>query len=303
MENWLPSLNALRAFEAVSRHLSYRDAAEELHVTPAAVKQLVLKLEDALGAPLLKRQGRGIALTDVGLTGLSDLNSGFKHLHRAVGAMRDIRERHTLTITVEPSFAIAWLIKRIVAFEHANPDVDVLIDSSMRVVDLDRENVDVAIRYGVTPTGGLNIHRLFDDEIIAVCSPSLAKGPPSIETLADLENASLIHLGMDPGSPVTTNLFDWQSWFETIGAGHLKPIRMLSFNDYNLAIQAAIAGHGMVLGSWPVVKDAIEAGLLVSPLKESAKFDIGYDLVTTKAAAAKSEVAAFTKWILTEIEN
>lgn len=303
MENWLPSLNALRAFEAVSRHLSYQTAAAELHVTPAAVKQLVKKLEDALGAPLVERKGRGIALTRTGSVGVSDLNNGFRHLTRAVETMRHTQERRTLTISAEPSFAMAWLIKRIDAFKQSNPEIDVLIDSSIRVIDLEREHVDVAIRYGVEPTKDIISHRLFDDEIFAVCSPALAKGPPVIETLTDLEHVPLVHIEMDWVSPVTQHMFHWKSWFETIGAGHITPSRGLHFTDYNLATQAAIAGQGVILGSWPVVKDAMEAGLLVAPLLETAKFDIGYDLVTTKDAATKPEVVAFTDWILGEIHN
>ena len=306
--DWLPSLNALRAFEAVSRHLSYRKAAAELHVTPAAVKQLVQKLEDTLNTSLLKRQGRGIALTSTGLTGISDLNNGFKHLSKAVETMRHTQERRTLTITSEPSFAITWLIKRIDAFKRNNPEIDVLIDSSLRVMDLDRERIDIAIRYGVAPTRDLISHRLFDDEIMAVCSPSLANGPPALETLMDLEKVALIHIElanteMEQISLATQHMFHWQSWFETIGAGHVKPSRGLRFTDYNLAIQAAIAGQGVVLGSWPLVKDAIEAGLLVSPFRESAKFDIGFDLVTTKDAASNPEVSAFVEWIFSEIKN
>ena len=303
MNDWLPSLNALRAFEAVSRHLSYLKAAEELHVTPAAVKQLVQKLEDALNTTLVKRQGRGIALTSTGLMGMSDLNNGFRHLSKAVETMRDTQDRRTLTITAEPSFAIAWLIKRIDAFKRKNPEIDVLIDSSMRVMDLDRENVDIAIRYGVKPTKDHICHRLFDDEILAVCSPNLAKGPPALETLTDLEKVALIHMEMEGITPATQHMYDWQSWFDTIGGSHTKSNRGLRFYDYNLATQAAIAGQGVLLGSWPVVKDAIEAGLLVSPFKERAKFDIGYDLVTTKDAAINPEVDAFVEWILSEIKS
>ncbi len=306
MQSWLPSLNALRAFEAVSRHLSYLKAAEELHVTPAAIKQLVKKLEDALNTSLVKREGRGIALTETGLMALSDLNNGFRLLSNAVETMRDPQGRHTLTITAEPSFAIAWLIKRINSFKRRNPEIDVLIDSSMRIMDLDREKVDIAIRYGVAPAKDQVHHRLFDDEILAVCSPALASGPPAIETLNDLENVSFIHMDigyMEQTSPATQRMFDWQGWLETIGVGHIKPSGGLRFNDYNLAIQAAIAGQGMVLGSWPIVKDAIEAGLLVSPFKERATFDVGYDVVTTREAAKNPEISAFVDWILNEIKS
>jgi LysR family glycine cleavage system transcriptional activator len=128
MSQWLPSLNALRAFEAVSRHLSYRQAAEELSVTPAAVKQLVQGLERSLDRSLLRRQGRGLALTEIGMAGLADLHHAFDRLHRAVTKMRRVERRQSLTISVEPSFAGSWLMKRLQGFKAQYPDVDVLID-------------------------------------------------------------------------------------------------------------------------------------------------------------------------------
>jgi len=306
MSNWLPSLNTLRAFEVVSRHLSYRDAATELHVTPAAVKQLVQKLEDALGTQLVRRQGKGITLTSKGIEGVADLRSGFRQLNDAVAKMRMAQTRQSLTLSVEPSFAISWLVKRINGFKLLNPDIDVLIDSSPRIIDLKREPVDVAIRYAVKPIEDLICHRLFDDETLAVCSPVVAKGPPELQRLEDLRSVPLIHMDMSGpewASPAYRNLFDWQSWFESVGVTNLKPGRGLSFTEYSLAVQAAIAGQGVVLGSFPLVKDAIEAGLLVAPFEERAKAEIGYDLVTTREAATNPTVSAFIDWVLSEVQH
>ncbi|MEM8649098.1 MAG: LysR substrate-binding domain-containing protein [Pseudomonadota bacterium] len=306
MSEWLPSLNALRAFEAVSRHLSYQLAAKELHVTPAAVMQLVQKLEASLDTQLVKRQGRGIALTDAGLEGANDLSLGFKRLHEGVSKIRKTQDRSSLTITAEPSFAITWLVKRIDAFKRIHSDIDVLVDSSSRIIDLHREPTDIAIRYAVKAHDDLISHRMFDDETLAVCSPSVAEGPPVLENLKQLENVPLIHMNMSGpewSSPAYRNLFDWQSWFENVGAADIKPGRGIRFNEYSLAIQAAIAGHGVVLGSLPLVVDAIEAGLLVSPFEERAKANIGYDIVTTRQALKNPNVEAFLEWILAEIEN
>ena len=300
MSTWLPSLNALRAFDAVARHLSYSKASEELSVTPAAVKQLVQKLEESVGSQLVRRHGRGVALTAEGLESLADLQMGFRHINAAVTKMRQVGQRKTLTITAEPSFAMTWLISRISEFKAEYPETDVLIDSSLRVIDLHREPVDIAIRYGVQPTKDLVFHRLFDDETIAVCSPALAKGPPALSTLADLENVPLIHIeitGIEWGSSAYSKLFRWESWLASVGVQDLKPGGGLRFSEYSTAVQAAIAGQGVVLGSWPLVKDAIRAGLLVSPFKERATSEIGYDLVTTQENLSKPEVSAFASWI------
>ncbi len=304
MTGWLPSLNALRAFEAVSRHLSYRRAADELHVTPAAVKQLVRKLEEALGTPLVQRRGRGLALSAAGVVGLSDLHSAFKQITGAVEKMRAVERRQSLTITVEASFAAAWLVPKLDAFTRKYPEVDVLIDSSMRVVDLEREGADIGIRYGVKHGKDHVVHRLFGDETLAVCSPGFAKGPPALKTVKDLEKVTLLHL--DPSymerMPATRHWFDWQTWLATVGAGDVKLGSGLRFNDYNLAVQAAIAGQGVVLGSWLIVKNAIRANLLVSPFAERARTDVGYDLATTTEAMARPEVARFVEWILEETD-
>lgn len=304
MSEWLPSLNALRAFEAVSRHLSYRDAAAELHVTAAAVKQLVQKLEAGVGMPLVERHGRGIALTRAGVAGLPELTRAFKQINAAVAKMRLGKQRKSLTVTVEPAFANAWLVERLDAFKTRYPNVDVLIDSSMRVVDLERETADIGIRYGVRPGKEIVAHRLFDDETLAVCSPAYAVGPPALKQLRDLENVTLLHIeagDADWKSSTSMHWFDWRAWLETVGSGEIRPGRGLRFNDYNLAIRAAIAGQGVVLASWPIVKSAIEAKLLVSPFAERAKTDVGYDLVATQLAIARPEVAGFVEWILEQV--
>lgn len=294
MSEWLPSLNALRAFEAVSRHLSYRKAAEELSVTPAAVKQLVQGLERSLDRSLLKRRGRGLALTEIGLAGQADLRDGFDHLHRAVAKLRRAEQRQSLTISAEPSFAASWLMTRLQGFKAQFPDVDVLIDASLRLVDLAREAVDLAIRYGGKPVLGQIRHRLFDEEFVPVCSPGLAAGPPPIETLDDLREVTWIDIEM---SPLPTDWLDWQSWLRTLGADHIRSRHQLRVTDYTVAVQAAIAGQGIVIGSRPIVQDALDAGLLVAPFAERIKGRQGYDVVTTKEALARPEVAAFVAWI------
>jgi len=294
MTDWLPSLNALRAFEAVSRHLSYRKAAEELSVTPAAVKQLVQGLERSLDRSLVTRQGRGLALTEIGMAGLADLHDAFDRLHRAVTRMRRAERRQSLTITVEPSFAATWLMGRLQGFKGRFPDIDVLIDASMRLVDLAREEADVGIRYGARIEPGQVAHRLFDDEFLPVCSPGLAAGPPPIETLGDLREATWIDLEM---SPWPTGWLDWEAWLRALGAEDIRSDRQMRFNDYTVALQAAIAGQGIVLGSRPIVQDALDAGLLVAPFAEHIKSRLGYDVVTTEAALERPEVAAFVEWI------
>ena len=303
MSDWLPSLNALRAFETVSRHLNYRQAADELHVTPAAVKQLVGKLEDALGTSLLERQGRGLALTSTGASVSGDLSKAFRQIIDSVEKVRMMAGRQRLIVSVDPSFASAWLVPRLEVFRVKNADIDVLIDSSIKIVNLDRGDSDIAIRFGVPFEDGLVTYRLFDEQICAFCSPSLAKGPPAISRLEDLERVTLLRwdLSQFEWASNTGKWNSWKHWLAQVGGNYISPGTGLRFNDYNLAVQAAIAEQGLVLGSWPILQNLVERNLLVNPFPVAAITDIGYDLVTTKKALERAEVRSFIDWIIEEI--
>jgi len=298
----MPSLNALRAFEAVSRHLNYRLAAEELCVSPAAVKQLVSKLESALGTPLLARSGRGLALTAQGIAGQDELARGFRHLAASIEKMRTLAGRQRLIVSVEPSFATAWLVPRLDLFRAENSAIDVLIDSSLQIVDLNRGAADIAIRFGGKPADGQVTRRLFDEELCAFCSPSLTTGRDGIRHLKDLERVTLLHwdLAQLDWASNTKRWMGWQPWLKHVGASHIRPGPGLRFSDYNLAVQAAIAGQGVVLGSAPIFRSLVDAGLLINPFPEKVATDIGYDLVTTERATARPEVVSFIDWILRE---
>ncbi|MGA0236568.1 MAG: LysR substrate-binding domain-containing protein [Alphaproteobacteria bacterium] len=291
MSSWIPSLNALRAFEATARHRSYKGAADELSVTPAAIKQLVAKLEDAIGEPLLRRSGRAMELTDIGIRGLDDLSNGFRQIAQAVDRMRSTRHEKRLVVSVVP---------RLESFKLLHPTIEVLIDSSMQLANLIDGSTNVGIRFGVEDHGELVAHRLFDEELCALCSPMLAEGPPPIRKLEDLANAKLLRWDLSEfkWSANTRNWNYWKTWLSAVGAEHVSPARGLKFNDYNLAVQAAVAGQGFVLGSKPVLASLLETGLLIDPFSHSAKPGIGYDVVTTKDALERADVRCFIDWIL-----
>ncbi len=301
MPDWMPSLNSLRALEAVARHLSYQRAAEELHVTPAAVKQLVVKLETVLGRKLVKRQGRGIALTEVAMFGANDLGIAMRHMTDAVQKMRVHEENKRLIITVEASFATTWLVPRLEDFRSRYPGINVLIDSSQRIVDLAHSEVDIAIRYGVKSDENLIVQRLFDDLVYPACSPSLAAGPPPLTAIEQLAQTPLIHWDMSqlPWANATRRWFDWGEWVKHFGIKGVDVSKGLRFSDYGLAVQAATSGQGVILASWPILKDPLDAGLLVQLFPDSVRStDIGYDLVTTNEACKRPAVTAFTEWLL-----
>ena len=168
-------------FEATARLRSYKKAADELRVTPAAVKQLVAKLEDADGEELVMRDRRQMALTSKRMSGIEDLSIGFRQIIRGVERMRVTKADKRLVVSVDPSFAAAWLVPRLEDFKTAHPGIEVLIDSSMQIADLSNVHAQIGIRFGVKNHDDLVVHRLFDEELCAVCSPSLAEGPRTRE--------------------------------------------------------------------------------------------------------------------------
>ncbi|WP_420860621.1 LysR substrate-binding domain-containing protein [Algirhabdus cladophorae] len=301
MTEWLPSLNALRALEAVGRNQSYPRAAEELGVTPAAVKQLVAKLEGAFGQRLVVRNGRGIALTPAATCAQSDLAAAMQSLTNGVRKMRDFEAPQRLIVSVEASLATTWLVQRLPGFRKENPGIDVLIDSTQKIVDLKNSDVDVAIRYGVAPDPQLVTERLFDDRVFPACSPALAQELQQAAPSKHFTSAPLIHwdLSDQPWAKTTKKWFDWSEWATRHQIATMDTNSGLRFSDYGLAVQAAISGQGVILASWPILLDPLEAGLLVQPFPNYAERPgLGYDLVTTAASLEKPEVMAFKHWMM-----
>ena len=301
MNDWIPSLNALRAFETVTRHLSYSAAADELRVTPSAVKHLITKLEDTLDLKLVARRGHRLELTLVGEAAKNDLSLGMRHITESVQKMRSFHTRESLIVSVETSLATTWLAPRLNAFLTENPKIDVLIDSSQKVYDLKQSNVDIAIRYGVNRDERLISNRLFEDLIFPACSPSIAEGTPEIEKLEQLRNMPLIHWDTSHMSwaHATRQLFSWDGWLRSVGIDNVDTSKGKRFSDYGLAVQAAVSGQGFILAGWPTLMDTIQAGLLVCPFEDSiAETDLGFDLVTTVEAMRRPEVSAFCNWLL-----
>jgi len=216
--------------------------------------------------------------------------------------MRTPDTRKRLIVSVEPSFATAWLVPKLDRFRESNGEVDVLIDSSLKIVDLENGAADIAVRFGLAPHGKLVSHRLFDEQLCAFCSPSLASGPHKLNVIDDLQHVTLLHWDLSDLSwaHATKRWMGWQPWLAQVGADHVSSATGVRFSDYNLAVQAAIAGQGVVLGSLPVLHDLVETNLLTCPFRERVTTDIGYDLVTTRRALRRDEVRAFKDWIVAE---
>jgi LysR family transcriptional regulator, glycine cleavage system transcriptional activator len=298
MRRRLPPLNSLRAFEVVARHSSFRDAAGELHVTPAAVSQQIKTLEDHLGRKLLRRHSSGYSLTAEALVGLQDLRDAFERLSSAVQKISAADER-MLRITTVPSLAAAWLVPRLPRFRERHPALDVLLHASYETVDFEHAPFDMAIRYGAGTYPGLASHRLFVDEIFPVCSPKLL-GRAKIDGAVDLRGTPLLHTDWNP---LVGKWPGWAEWLRAAGITGVKATKGPRFSDGAMALQAAVDGQGIALASRALALDHIAAGRLVKPFKISVVPDFGYYVVCAKARADEPDLTAFRRWLFAEAKR
>lgn len=297
MAGSLPPLNALRAFEAAARHLSFKKASEELHVTPAAVGHQVKALEDFLGVLLFRRLNRALMLTDAGQACLPDLREGFGKLESAVERLRAHDGRGLLTVTVAPTFAVTWLVPRLVRFQAAHPRITVRIESTMANVDLVRHGIDLGIRFCPDVEPGLRGETLFGERVVPVCSPRSLEGPDALRRPDDLASQTLIHLEGETGD---RSWPDWARWLAAAGVTTVDPKQGLRFTQSIVAAQAAMAGQGVALVGETCFLDDLAAGRLVRPFDLGFPTDYAYRVVSPEALFHEPKVAAFRDWLQAE---
>ena len=307
----LPPLNALRAFEAAARHLSFRKAAEELHVTPAAISHQMKILEEQLGVQLFRRLTRAIELTEVGRSFLPKLREGFDAFAQAVERVRAFENTGILTVAVAPSFAVKWLIPRLYRFVTAHPDIDVRISANMRLVDarrrdsqanLTRENeidgdADIDIRFGSGKYPHCRVDKLFQVSLTPLCSPRLLEGMRPLRKPQDLRYHALLHddtLDVSEGRP------DWAMWLKAAGAEDVDASRGPHFNHSILGLEAAIDGLGVLLGNKELAAHDLATGRLVAPFDLTLEMNLAYYVVSPEATADRPKVALFRDWLLSE---
>ncbi|HUF86748.1 MAG TPA: transcriptional regulator GcvA [Thermohalobaculum sp.] len=300
MSRRLPPLNSLRAFEAAARHLSFKKAAEELHVTPAAISQQVRTLEEHCGAALFHRLTRALRLTEAGQAALPALREGFDKLAEAAEAMRARGRGGVLTVSVAPSFGAKWLVPRLERFRAAHPDYDVRIDASDALAGFAGDGVDVALRYGRGVYRGLVAECLMSEVAFPVCSPRLLERGPPLRRPEDLRRHTLLHVQWKMEDDAAPN---WRMWLRAAGVADVDWERGPRFSIENMAVEAAIEGQGVALASGALVAADLKAGRLVRPfapaVSEATAF--AYYLVYPEAKAADPKVAAFRDWVLGEV--
>ncbi|VVD61262.1 transcriptional regulator [Pandoraea capi] len=282
----LPSLNALRAFEAAARHCSFTLAAQELHVTQGAVSHQIKALEEALGRPLFDRLANQLRLTRQGQTYLEAIGEAFDRIERATAAFDTHAARQRLAISCSPNFSAKWLVPRLGDFTLRHPQLELQLEQSERHVNFVGDNIDAAIRYGAGPWPGLTCMHLTDEFLLPVCAPALA-GDGSEPTL---DGMPLLHV------------HDRSAWAQWFAARGLTPPEWrdapgIVFNHESAAIDAAVAGQGMALARWSLVALALDRGLLSAPFPAGAPLEKSYWLVYPEERRDDDNILAFSDWL------
>ena len=288
----LPPLQTLQAFEAAARHQSYTRAAEELALTHGAISHQIAALEDRVGAKLFRRERNRMLLTEPGLQLLANVRQGLALLERAFETRLPESPRVALTLSTIPSLARCWLLPRLAHFASEHPDVDLVINPSMALVDLERDGIDLAIRYGHGGWPGVQQELLMDDELFAVCSPRYRDGRLP-QTPADLADCHLIH---NPWQP-------WEPWLHAAGLSLREPGHGLSYTDAALIIDAAAAGQGIALSRRALVQRDLAEGRLVRLFDVAIADPNRYFLVWRHDHAQPEQLLRLRRWLHRQVTN
>ena len=290
----LPPLNALHTFEVAARHLSFQQAAEELDVTPTAVSHQIKVLEEHLRVTLFRRRPRPLALTEAGQLLYPAVRESLHAIATAIAQLTKTPESNTLTVSVTTVFAAKWLVPRLSEFQQAHPDIDLRLQTSNDVVDLNKQTVDLAIRYGKGNYPGFTVRKLMSDVFLPVCNPRLLEGKHLIKKPDDLVHYPLLHFEW---IHFGTDAPDWKNWFILTKLNDIDPNRGLTFDEESLAIQAAIAGQGIALCSNIHVADDLALGFLVQPL-DVLLDGFNYSAVYLENHSKEPLILTFVDWLV-----
>jgi len=297
MNERLPSLNALRAFDAAARHMSFQAAAEELHVTPAALSYQIRQLEEALDLKLFIRLNRAVELTEEGKLIRPYIREGFNQFSEAIQRLNKKRASNVLNISAGPALTSKILAPRLYDFITQFPDIDARISATLSLVDLQQYDYDIAIRFGKGNYEGCTSVKLFDEFVTPFCSPSLLDKTNTLELPSDLKNFTLIHDDTHKDNP---EIATWDEWLAEAGVDDLNVESHLHFNSADHALDAAVAGAGIVLGRGLLAKGDLQANRLVAPFDLKMKSGFSFYAVFLESRADENNIKKFCNWLISE---
>lgn len=295
MSQRLPPLTALRAFEAASRHMSFAKAADELNVTPAALSYQIKSLEADLGTPLFRRLNRAVELTEAGRALSPGTRDAFSVLTAAWHNAVRMVDTAVLNVTAGPAFTSKWLAPRLFSFAQAHPEIELRFHASLRIADFDRDDVDVAIRFGMGEDKDVYSRPLIKEWLTPMMNPELAA---RIKTPADLVQMTLVHDESVAGFAVPS---DWNAWCKAANVT-LDTEHGPRFSQADHALDAAMEGAGVTLGRVSLAARALESGRLVAPFDVGIIAEPRFRFICPIGHEVRPNVAAFEAWILKELE-
>jgi len=288
MPRRLPQLNALKAFEAAARYVSFTRAAEELCVTQGAVSHQVKALELELGIKLFNRERQRLTITDAGREYLAIVRDAFDRIAVGTECLVQRQSSGTLTVTTSPDFAAKWLVQRLGRLAESHPEIDLRLSATMHHVDFAREDVDIAIRHGDGQWPGLHVTRLCAETLFAVCSPRLAS---DLHKPSDVLKLPLLHLDDQTA---------WSAWFDAAGVTGMRAIHGPVLNRASMLIDAAVDGHGIALARTTLAAWDLINKRLVRPFPVALALSKSYWIVCPKATASLPKLVAFRDWLLAQ---
>ena len=298
MRRPLPPLNSLRAFEATARHLSFSKAAQELHVTPAALSHQVRGLEEQLGLKLFHRRARSIELTEAARTIYPGIRTGFEAIREAVERLDRGKQDRVLVVSSTPGLTAKWLVPRLYKFLALHPDIETRITASVAYANFATDDIDVGIRLSSGVHPDLYVEKLSDEWLLPLCSPRLLEGPHPLRAAQDLKHFTLIQVDL-PGVVPT-----WTDWMEMVGLDGIDTTRGLRLNVADHALDAASEGVGVVLAYKMVAARDIALKRLVVPFGPEIPLPgRAYYFVCAKGQEKRAPIKAFRDWMFNEMQE
>ena len=297
----LPPLSELRAFDAAARHLSFKEAADELGVTPTAISHQIKLLEDYCGQPLFRRRPRPVALTEAGSSLFAVVRNGLDSISSAFVTLRETANHRPLKVSATNAFAGRWLVPRLPDWSRANPSCALEVIGTDDVLDLSAGEADVSIRYAFRRPSGLVVHELFQDRFYPICSPDLLSDGAPIRRPSDLLRFRFIHCLWPAWNPEAPT---WRRW--SLMARQTDPnfpevgeTGAMNFREELHAIEAVVAGQGVSILSDVVVARELEAGVLVKALDLPIS-GLGFYLVHVPGHPRQAMIETFLSWMMSK---
>ncbi|MEO1066872.1 MAG: transcriptional regulator GcvA [Pseudomonadota bacterium] len=295
MVDRLPPLNALKAFEATARNLSFSAAAEELHVTPSALSYQVRQLEEHLGQKLFVRLNRAIELTDAGRQLYPGIHTGLLAMAEAVSSLKAETPDDVLIVSTGPAFAAKWLAPRMYRFIEKHPDIELQIAASLKLVDFVQEDPDVAIRFGYGDYPDLHVEPIFDEAVTPMCAPEIIdrglKEPADLAKFTLLHDDSMKHIEQTPG---------WPEWLRRANVTNVDGTRGVKFNYADHCIDAAVEGAGVALGRSSLATRELRLGRLIAPFDIDITTPAAFWFVCERKDLEREKVSKFRDWLFCE---